>query len=193
MKKILATFGLMIVFLIGFVFGPCANIAFAQSYRWTHPNDIKVYIPPKHRHTPMMRRAFAEWTRKTNGRIVFKYVSSKTSADIEVRYFDKIRYCGETHNAIGCTVARGGSCTKDVCRFVHAYIDIADETVNGRELTTKVEIYSTMLHEIGHAIGLGHNETNTLSIMSVSPYRSILKQEIIKDDLKALAKLYNWR
>ena len=192
MKKLFLIFSWMIVFGISFMLTSYVDAASQRSFKWTNPKGIKTYIPPKHRHTPMMKRAFAEWSRKTNNKIVFRYVGTKTEADIVVRYFDKIEDCGETNNAIGCARYTGHSCTQSACKFRFVYIDIADETVNGRDLSDKVEVYTTMLHEIGHAIGLKHNETNKYSIMSVAPNRSVLKQEIDRDDLNQLAEIYGW-
>ena len=193
MKKKFITFCICFMFIIGFASISEAASQRRQTRRWANPKVIKTYIPPKHRHTPMMKRAFAEWSRKTNNRIIFRYVSVNTGADITVRYYKEIGECGETGIAIGCTRSSLYNCTKSECKFKHVYIDIADETVDGRELSTKVEIYTTMLHEIGHAIGLDHNENNKYSIMSVNPNRSVLKQEIGKEDLAELARIYGWK
>lgn len=191
-KKVFAIFCLISILLLGTVsFAATAKLS-NKSVRWKNPKYIKTYIPTNHRHTPMMKRAFAEWSRKTNNKIIFKYTATKTSADITVRYVKNIQNCGETNNAIGCAKSTYYYCTKDSCLFRHVYIDIADQTVNGRDLTPKVEIYTTMLHEIGHSIGLGHNDENKYSIMSTVPYRSVLKQEIDAQDLKTLAEIYEW-
>lgn len=192
MKKILIIFCIICTFIIGVIPVSYAASRVERNRRWLNPRSIKTYVPPKHRDTAMMKRAFAEWSRKTNNRIIFKYVSTKTEADITVRFLDKINNCGETHNAIGCARSTYFPCTQSSCRFKHVYVDIADKTPDGRKLSNKVEIYTTMLHEIGHAIGLEHNERNKYSIMSVNPYRSVLKQEIDREDLARLAEIYKW-
>ena len=192
MKKIFSIFCSIFILFMGTVsFAATAKLS-DKNVRWKNPKCIKTYIPQNHRHTPMMKRAFAEWSRKTNNRIVFKYVNTQTGADIVVRYVKNISDCGESNNAIGCAKSSYSSCTKTACQFRFVYIDIADQTNGGRDLTPKVEIYTTMLHEIGHAIGLGHNDENKYSIMSTVPYRSVLKQEIDRDDLNQLAEIYNW-
>ncbi len=192
MKKIFIMFCVICTIMFGLIPTSDAASKTARQRRWQNPKSIKTYVPPKHRDTAMMKRAFAEWSRKTNNRIVFKYVSTKTEADITVRFLDKIENCGESHNAIGCARSTYFPCTQSSCRFKHVYVDIADKTTSGRKLSNKVEIYTTMLHEIGHAIGLGHNAHNKYSIMSTDPYRSVLKQEIDKEDLAKLAEIYNW-
>ena len=192
MKKVLTIFCLIFLFFIGTISVASTEKLSTKTVKWKNPKSIKTYIPPNHRHTPMMKRAFAEWSRKTNNRIIFKYVTTKTGADITVRYVEKISACGDSNNAVGCAASTYSHCTKTTCQFKHVYIDIADKTVSGIERTPKVEIYTTMLHEIGHSIGLGHNDTNKYSIMSTVPTRSVLKQEIDAQDLKVLAEIYGW-
>ncbi len=46
-----------------------------------------------------------------------------------------------------------------------------------------------MLHEIGHAIGINEHSADPLSIMYPTEDD---RQEILKSDLRNLAKIYGW-
>lgn len=180
MKKVFAIFCLVVTFLT--VFG---TITFAvnkmQGNVWQYPKKIKTYIPPNNKRTVMMRHAFAEWTRKTNNRIIFKYVSSKNTADIDVQFVKSIP---NADREIGLTKSRYFNGNK----LLHATIYIAEKTSGGKQLNNDA-VYTVMLHEIGHAIGISEHSDNPLSIMY--PYEDD-RQEILKGDLKNLSDIYDW-
>lgn len=130
----------------------------------------------------MMKHAFAEWSRKTNNRVVFKYVSNPSSADIKVSFVKKIVPQGnkKLDKAIGVTYYQTHG-----TRIFSSKIEIADKTQEGWTLS-KDEIYTTMLHEIGHSIGLNHTKNNKCIMYPQA--RVIL--EICNEDLNNFKKLY---
>ncbi len=175
MRLKILIFSAIIIFANLFVVADCAT--------WSHPEKIKVYIPPNDPKTITAKRAFAEWSRKTQDRFVFYYIQNKKLADIEIIFLEKQTKCGD--RALACTLYSGHS-----KHIEHAVIYMAKYTNDktNRKIG-KNEYYTAFLHEIGHAIGLDHNN-NKASIMY--PMEDD-KQEILNSDIKTLYKLYGMK
>ncbi len=181
MKKFLALF----CFVVVSVFALAGSVYAVAEGVWQFPGKIKTYIQPGHKNTQMMRNAFAEWTRLTKGHIVFKYVTSPNVADIKVLFVKKIdQTLAKSDRPIGLAVT---SSNRSKTRLFKATIYIADLTQEGKVLN-RDEVYTTMLHEIGHALGLNHSN-DPESVMY--PYMDVI-QEISIVDLRALKARYGW-
>ena len=74
-------------------------------------------------------------------------------------------------------------------KITSSEILIAEKTPDGRQLGNDA-VYTVMLHEIGHAIGLIEHSDNPLSIMYATEDD---RQEILKSDLKRLNGIYGWK
>jgi predicted Zn-dependent protease len=174
MKRILFVF-----FIIFSIF----NLTYSAENvnKWLYPKQIKTYIPPNHKRTEMMKHAFNEWSRKTNNNVVFRYVDTPQKAQIQV-YF--VKSIPNADREIGLTKYQFLSTGK----MVFAQIYIADKTSSGRNLGND-SVYTVMLHEIGHSIGLSEHSKNPKSIMY--PTEDDV-QEILSSDLKRLGGIYGW-
>lgn len=176
MKKFLTTILLLLI-------GCCV---FALEGKWVFPKNITIYIPPNHRNSTMMQHAFDRWTRASNQKILFKNVYKPNLAQIKVEFVEKIDTMNrnELDKAIGLTRTQ----TLHHTKLVRATIYIADKTQDGKILN-RDEIFTTMIHEVGHAIGLNHTD-NPKSVMY--PGVNVI-QEIEQSDVKTLYTLYGWQ
>ncbi len=174
-----------IVFIILFFIGlliltPIETFA---SVRWDNPKAIRTYIEPNDKKA-LMKEAFAKWTQETNGRIVFKYVSSPQDAQIKVEFVKDASKTSKMEDAAGVTYYKYVG-----DRLLSARIEIADRAPNGAAFR-KDAAYRIMLHEIGHAIGIKDHSPNPMSIMYFQ--KRSRNQAITPNDIKYLAEIYNW-
>lgn len=154
----------------------------AANRHWLYPNKIRTYIPPNHKRTVMMKHAFERWTRLTNRKVMFYYVSSPNAAQLKVNFVNKIP---NADREIGLTQSYFTSTDK----ISRAEIFIAENTADGRQLNNDA-VFTVMLHEIGHALGIGEHSNNPESIMYATEDD---KQEILQSDLQNLYKIYGWK
>lgn len=171
MKKFVVI--LLIIFTGLFFWG--AGVFAAGNYgpNWKKQN-LKVYIQ-KDSYTDMMQRAFKKWEEKCNGRLKFEYVTNPP-ADIEVNFADETDKTDGDIGSYALTI-KGGHIAK-------AQITIATNP----EKNSNNLIYTVMLHEIGHALGL-HDSSRKLGIMSTPVTEA---QDIINTDILRLFHLNGW-
>ena len=176
--------GFIIIFLCVFSFVNIANAASKNTsakkevYPHWQKNPINVYIP-QDQYSGSMRSAFAKWQGASGGKLNFKYVA-KEKADIVVTFTDK-------NEGLESTLG-GYSTTIDGTTIKKATITIASKSKEAKKHSPSY-IYTTMLHEVGHVIGMSHNPSKPSSIM-YSPISE--KQNITKVDLIKLYKVNGW-
>ena len=157
----------------------------AQTY-WDNPTKIKTYIPQNHKYTAKFKRACAEWSKLTKNGIIFKYTTNQNDAQIRVYFVKQMPASLNQDSAAGLTRM---SYSPKSGQIQFNEIWIADY-VQGSKLSDD-EVYTSMLHELGHAIGLGHS-SNPNSIMYPSTLHT-KTMEISDEDLQILAKKYKWK
>lgn len=165
--------------------------------RWdtdTFPLKVNIEIPistPEY-YKDEIEKAFLEWEKRTEF-IKFEFIKEK-----DAQIFVKFEPLPED------------ICTGGVCKYVVAYtnpeikgnklrsmtITLYDVDANGNYFSDK-EIYNTILHEIGHALGImGHSySSDDLMFMSTMPEFNITRyrsnfQYISEEDLNTIELLY---
>lgn len=171
--------------------------------RWNPKTfPLRVYIDlqdltkvPEYYNTEIVK-AFGQW-QASSGFLSFKFIDSPAPADIVVK-FDRLPK---------------NNCTQSGCKYVVAHtvptiskgilkkmtITVYDKDANGSYFSDK-ELFNTVLHEIGHALGImGHSySTDDLMYMAkdgaensvFTRYRSDF-QYISIQDISTLKLLYN--
>ena len=165
--------------------------------RWntkTFPLKVKINVPIS---TPdyyriEIEKAFTDWSIKT-GFLKFKFVDGN-KADIIINF-----------NPLPDDICQDG-----ICKYVVAYttpkisgkilksmtITMYDKDANGNYFSDK-ELYNTVLHEIGHALGImGHSySSDDLMYISTKPEANLTRyrsdfQYISEEDLNTINLLY---
>lgn len=182
MKKFLL--GIVAIFLCVFAL---VNISYAASTNTSKKSDmphwqkkpIQVFIPSDTNAT-QMRNAFAKWQAASGNRIVFQYTTTKEKADVVVNFIDKTDGLESDLGGYSTTI-EGNKITK-------AQINIATKSKLAKKKSPNY-IYKTMVHQVGHILGMSDNKTKPSSIM----YMPISeKQDIMKLDIRRLYGICGW-
>ena len=180
-----------IIFLVALFIITSFSVLGAELPRWVG-QPIHVYIPEYSYFSSLMKQAFTTWENKSGGLVRFKFTSSPSNADIEVEFVDFVSNCNDIH-AVGCAEVYTFN-----DKYYKAYVTIGTKQYkkyieNGRkyrkiEFRPKNNIYGVMLHEAGHAIGLGHSESSNSIMYS---YDLPTMQYLTDEDVKILYKKYH--
>ena len=154
--------------------------------RWHHKSfPLKVYIEPNPTipasFKNMVKDAFIEWQSKAGEIISFKFVDSYRTADIICRFpADFNKRIRKDSNTAGITFPN----IKD---NKLQYMTIELQSLNNDKFVDTNSLKSTILHEIGHALGLtGHSE-NKNDVMYPLHTKPI---KISRGDINTLKLLY---
>lgn len=144
---------------------------------------IKVWIQHSDNNANL-RRAFSIWQTALYPTISFKMVSTKEEGNIVVIFDDPTVQCSSEF-AVGCT--KSYVWKKDRNHTAGAVISLASHTPNGVKVTDN-ELFSTLSHEIGHALGMSGHSKNRSDIMY--PDTSNYNRRLSKRDINTVRKIY---
>ena len=125
---------------------------------------VSVYIP-ENENKSVVEKAFLEWELKTAKAVNFEDAKSPQAADIKVNFVD--------YSAINPE----NRFVEADCKFNGDYVSsanlkVATKLANGAQVPEEA-LYNSLLHEIGHIIGLSANTQNQYDAMSDPNTRAI--------------------
>ena len=194
MKKIISIIFVFVLLVEYNVFNDCRATVTRKTVL-TAPvlvtrQGIKVYIPKKDMLSTTMQHAFMDWQKHTSNNFTFEFVGTKSTANMEVIFVESgISGICRNGDALGCTTYHRARTVYGNQKILGAkiYISMLD---NNNKPMTKNQVYTIMLHEIGHALGLGHsNDKNSLMYVGTN-HEMAEGQEIQPEDIKQLYNLY---
>lgn len=149
---------------------------------------LRVYIAPMRfyskpgqdaKYRGLVKRALDEWSRVTHGKVSFTIIDSYDNSHISVEWQRVDR------QALGyCSTHYGKN---NSFLMMEVLIGLTEGLVHA-EYMDEGEVYHTILHEIGHAIGLGHSPFKT-DIMFTPHQKGIMK--VGKNDSLTVNWLYS--
>lgn len=178
MKKIIVLILLIITNLI-----LTTSPVLAGQKHWRNPRNLKTYIQPGYGRSELIKKAFRNWSIATKDKVIFYYVSSPDQAQIRVYFGDKIK---RTNNPQVAGLTRMKYLGDEM---IEAEVLIPTQTAGGLNLKPEI-VYVSMLHEIGHALGIQNHSTNPQNLMYPSASGN---KKITQYDLAELYRIYGWK
>ena len=132
----------------------------------------------EYKYSDMVIRALREWEARTNGLVRFQVINNLYDSKVNLSW---ARIDGESLGLCTCTSAHGRIFSAEI------KIDLSDDIIHRQDMNDE-EIYHTILHELGCAIGLGHSNDKT-DIMYIPHQYGIIN--ISDNDIHTLEYIYN--
>lgn len=155
-----------------------------DTVRWKNPKNIKVYIGEDAK-KDLFKKAFEHWDKNLYSMVDFVFVENKESADIACSYVDK--FAGSEGGYTNWTYIK-----KDGRKyFDKAEISVAKHSSYDNTKFSDEQIYSIILHEIGHSLGINGHSKSKGDIMYFSTEGYLNETGMIsKRDVNTVRKIY---
>ena len=168
--------GIFVIFV--FIMTFCISQATTVIAPHWQDGPITVYIP-KDQRAAQMKRAFDKWQNNSFGKLKFVY-KDKGPANIDVVFVEEVDGADGPIGSYSLTIQNG--------LIKKAEIKLATKNKNISKFSNNL-IYTAMLHEVGHALGLSDTNRKRSSIMYMPVSES---QDLLKIDMMKLYNLNNW-
>lgn len=143
---------------------------------------VSVYVAPSD-YSILIKNAFSHWQKVSGGLVQFNFVGNISGAQITAGVADSLSLPYDENFEAGHAVVNAKN--NIIYKSNIELLKINPKT--GEPLSAEV-IYSTALHEIGHALGIQGHSDNNADLMSAINTKG--KKSITKRDLNTLKMLY---
>lgn len=172
----------------------------AKVVHWTHPEQgIKVFIANgasipnwKPEDQGLVQAAYSEWQQAMEGRVHFEWVSEPDEADTIVSWMERPKAVSSTEAEAKPQELRNGECQTQTAddKLIQDNIVVALNTTEGSPASAN-SIYNTLLHEIGHSLGMGGHSSNPADILFPSNrYDDGGRKHLTQRDIQTVRMLY---
>jgi len=151
---------------------------------WKKPTNITVYIEddPK---KELFERAFTQWNGALDGTVYFKFIDTKDNADIRCSFVQKTK--GDEGGFTDWYYYE----EEKKKYFQNSNITVAKYSPLDGKIMSDDQVYSIILHEIGHALGISDHSPFKGDIMYFSTDSFLNEKGMIsKRDINTIKKLY---
>ena len=150
--------------------------------RWAN-FPIKVYIESK-KAKEVCKKAFLEWQKKTNNTVSFEFVPTSQDAQIIVNFNDKL----ESSSTKESYIAGLSRPYYQDGNIIRSEVKILTIDPTSKKPLADDFIYFTMLHEIGHSLGIKGHSPDEKDIMFARS--EVPKLELTSRDINSVTLLY---
>lgn len=144
---------------------------------------INVYVSPCE-YSHIIKNAFLQWEKATDGLVSFNFVGNIAAAKITVSMVDTLKI--PTNNNFEAGLATVQAKNNIIYK---SHIDILRNNPQTGEKFDNALILTTSMHEVGHALGLQGHSPNNQDLMSAINHTGT--KRITQRDLNTLKKLYS--
>ena len=150
--------------------------------------NIVVYVPEGEYYDPVMQ-AFVTYNAYFNGLLSFSATSDPAKSDIKIVLTDNLKDFND-----GDVIGLGGPKRFDLNgNILYSELKLLNKNFHNGKSASKIQVYNTALHEIGHCIGIQGHSQNQNDVMYKGGHSDNNIQVFSPRDIETIKLMYSGR